>query len=73
MPGAEDEFAADVARTAIEDYWQFLVAQPQPQAIREYCPDLPEWQADLLRWEERQGPPTPTGDGSSNGSAGWCG
>ncbi|MEU8819658.1 hypothetical protein [Actinoplanes sp. NPDC048796] len=55
VPGAEGEFPADIARTAIEDYWRFLVAQPEPPAIREYRPDLPEWQADLLRWEEGQG------------------
>jgi hypothetical protein len=59
VPGAEGEFPADVARTAIEEYWRFLVVQPEPPAIREYRPDLPEWQADLLRWEERQGRPHP--------------
>jgi hypothetical protein len=55
VPGAEGEFPADVARAAIEDYWRFLVAQPERPAVREYRPDFPEWQADLLRWEEKWG------------------
>ena len=54
-PGAEGEFPADVARAALEDYWRFLVALPERRAVREYRPDLPKWQADLLRWEEKWG------------------
>ncbi len=30
-------------------------AQPERPAVREHRPDLPEWQADLLRWEEKWG------------------
>ena len=59
VPGAEGEFPADVARAAIEDYWRFLVAQPERSVVREYRPDLPEWQANLLRWEEKRGRPHP--------------
>jgi hypothetical protein len=59
VPGAEGEFPADVARAAIEDYWRFLVAQPERSVVREYRPDLPEWQANLLRWEEKWGRPHP--------------
>lgn len=55
VPGAEGEFPAAVARSAIEDYWRFLVAQPERSVVREYRPDLPEWQANLLRWEEKWG------------------
>ena len=59
VPGVEGEFPADVARVAIEDYWRFLVAQPERTVVREYRPDLPEWQANLLRWEEKWGRPHP--------------
>jgi hypothetical protein len=59
VPSAEGEVPADVARAAIEDSWRFLVAQPERPAIRAYRPDLPEWQADLLRWEEKRGRPHP--------------
>ena len=59
VPRAEGKFAADVARAAIEDYWRFLVAQPERSVVREYRPDLPEWQANLLRWEEKWGRPHP--------------
>ena len=55
VPGAEGEFPADVARAAIEDYWQFLVAQPERPVVREFRPDLPEWEASLVRWEEKWG------------------
>ncbi|WP_240669957.1 hypothetical protein [Actinoplanes solisilvae] len=59
VPGAEGEFPAGVAREAIEDYWSFLVGQPERDVVREYRPDLPEWQANLLRWEEKWGRPHP--------------
>lgn len=55
VPGAKGEFPADVARAAIEEYWLFLVALPERSVVREYRPDLPEWQANLVRWEEKWG------------------
>ena len=55
VPGAEGAFPADTARTAIEEYWHFLVGQPERVGVREYRPDLPEWQANLVRWEEKWG------------------
>ncbi len=55
VPGAGGEFPADVARVAIEDYWRFLAALPEVQSVRQYRPDLPKWQANLLRWEEKWG------------------
>jgi hypothetical protein len=42
-------------QAAIEDYQRFLVAQPERSVVREYRPDLPEWQADLLRRDEKWG------------------
>lgn len=49
------EYAVDEVREALESYWRFLVSLPERQLIREYRPDLPEWQASLLRWEEKWG------------------
>ncbi|MGH3390210.1 MAG: hypothetical protein ACRDOO_15185 [Actinomadura sp.] len=48
------EFSVADVRVAVEDYWRFLASLPDnPNLIREYRPDLPEWQAALLRWEEK--------------------
>ncbi|WP_433378553.1 hypothetical protein ACQPZX_11890 [Actinoplanes sp. CA-142083] len=55
VPGSQGEFPAETARAAIEDYWRFLAAQPERAGVREYRPDLPEWQASLARWEEKWG------------------
>jgi hypothetical protein len=39
-------------REALEDYWRFISALPEnPNYVREFRPDLPEWEADLLNWE----------------------
>lgn len=47
-------FTIAEVREAVEDYWRFLASIPEnPDLAREYRPDLPEWQADLLRWEEK--------------------
>jgi hypothetical protein len=40
-------------RDTLEDYWRFLRSLPESRLVREYRPDLPEWQAALLRWEEK--------------------
>ena len=46
-------FTLAEVREAVEAYWRFLVSIPDnPALIREYRPDLPEWQAYLLQWEE---------------------
>ncbi|MEV0713913.1 hypothetical protein [Asanoa sp. NPDC050611] len=47
-------------RDALENYWRFLVSRPEtPGIVRQYWPDLPLWQADLLQWEQRNGRPHP--------------
>ena len=47
------KYAAGEARAAVEDYWRFLISLPDnPELIREFRPDLPEWQAALLLWED---------------------
>jgi hypothetical protein len=55
VPGAEGEFPAGLARTTIEDYWRFLVEQPERAVVREFRPDLPEWRANLELWEKEWG------------------
>ncbi len=48
------------AREALENYWRYLVDQPQnPHLVREYRPELPQWHADLLLWEETWERPHP--------------
>ncbi|MFI0483252.1 hypothetical protein [Actinomadura sp. 9N215] len=48
------EYGVDEVRQAVEEFWRFLVAQPdKPHMVREYHPELPDWQASLLRWEEK--------------------
>jgi hypothetical protein len=51
-PGA---YPMDYVRDTIEDYWAFLRSRPPSRLVREYRPDLPEWEADLLQWEEKWG------------------
>lgn len=52
--GDRSEYPVADVRSALEDYWRFLSSQPEnPNLVREYRPDLPEWQADLARWEEK--------------------
>ncbi|MEU0152653.1 hypothetical protein [Micromonospora fulviviridis] len=54
------EYTVTEVREVLERYWGFLVSVPErTHLIREYRPDLPEWQAALLRWEERWGRPHP--------------
>jgi hypothetical protein len=55
LPDDNGRYTVDEAREAFEEYWHFLVSLPDRGLIREYRPDLPEWQADLLRWEEKWG------------------
>jgi hypothetical protein len=41
-------------RAALQSYWRFLASRPEnPHLVREYRPDLPTWEADLLSWEEK--------------------
>lgn len=54
------EYPVPEVREVLERYWRFLVSRPEnPDLIREYRPDLPRWQAELLQWEERWGRPHP--------------
>lgn len=47
-------------REALEQYWAFLRNSPDnPHVVREFHPDLPHWEAALLRWEEKWGRPHP--------------
>jgi hypothetical protein len=46
-------YPIDTVREVVEGYWRFLVSAPERDVVREYRPDLPEWEADLLRWEEK--------------------
>jgi hypothetical protein len=48
-------YTADEVREALEGYWEFLSCLPEKPTIREYRPDLPEWHAALLFWEEHEG------------------
>lgn len=54
------EYSIEETREALESYWVFLMNTPEDKAlIREYHPELPQWQADLLQWEETWGRPHP--------------
>jgi hypothetical protein len=55
VPGAEGEFPADPARPTIEDYWRFLVSQPERAVVRDFGPELPEFPANLEVWEKDRG------------------
>ncbi|MFI7279999.1 hypothetical protein ACIBOV_07000 [Micromonospora chersina] len=60
VEGDEARYSVPEIREALETYWHFLAALPERrQLVREYHPELPEWQADLLRWEEKWGRPHP--------------
>ncbi|MFC4912844.1 hypothetical protein [Actinomadura gamaensis] len=60
IPDQHGEYTLAETRDTVENYWRFLVAVPDnPNLIREYRPDLPEWQADLLMWEESWKRPHP--------------
>ncbi|MCM0675755.1 hypothetical protein NCC78_13800 [Micromonospora phytophila] len=49
-------YSVDEVREALEEYWSFLRGSPEnPDLVREFRPDLPQWQAALLRWEEKWG------------------
>ncbi|MEU1842321.1 hypothetical protein [Micromonospora sediminicola] len=53
-------YSLDETRESVEAYWRFLANRPENrELIREYRPDLPRWQAELLQWEERWGRPHP--------------
>ncbi|MQM28902.1 hypothetical protein [Glycomyces albidus] len=45
-------YPVDAVRAALEDYWAFLVALPEREGQRRFRPDLAEWEADLLQWEQ---------------------
>lgn len=49
------DYPVETVREVIEEYWRFLVSQPERDVVREYRPDLPEWQANLMQWEEQWG------------------
>lgn len=54
------EYPVPEVREVLERYWRFLVSMPErTHLIREYHPELPQWQADLLSWEETWGRPHP--------------
>ncbi|MGC3859363.1 hypothetical protein [Micromonospora chersina] len=54
------EYPVPEIREVLERYWRFLVSMPErTHLIREYHPDLPQWQADLLLWEETWKRPHP--------------
>jgi hypothetical protein len=55
LPGRIENLEPAPSLLRLEDYWRFLVAQPERPAVREHRPDLPEWQADLHWWEEKWG------------------
>jgi hypothetical protein len=60
VPGEGGRYTLDEVREAVEAYWRFLVSRPEnPDLVREYRPDLPTWQAELVQWEERWGRPHP--------------
>jgi hypothetical protein len=55
-------YTVDEVREALEGYWEFLSRLPERPTIREYRPDLPEWHAVVLWWEEDSGRRHPYGD-----------
>jgi hypothetical protein len=60
LDGEGGHYSVNEVREALEAYWRFLSSQPEDRnLVREYRPDLPEWQADLLRWEEKWERPHP--------------
>ncbi|WP_239542185.1 hypothetical protein [Micromonospora terminaliae] len=60
LEGQHGEYPVAEVREVLERYWRFLVSTPErTHLIREYHPDLPQWQADLLLWEETWQRPHP--------------
>ncbi|MDL4816854.1 hypothetical protein [Actinomadura opuntiae] len=60
VPHEKGEYSVADMKEVVEEYWKFLASIPDnPQLVRGYRPDLPEWQADLLRWEETWNRPHP--------------
>jgi hypothetical protein len=48
------------AQQALEDLWTFLTRRPERVNVRRgFRSDLPEWQADLLQWEDTWKRPHP--------------
>jgi len=40
-------------RETVERYWEFLAnLREDPDMVREYWPELPQWHAELLLWEK---------------------
>jgi hypothetical protein len=53
---SQGEYQVAEARQAVEEYWRFLVSKPDnPDVVREFYPDKPDWEANLLRWEDKWG------------------
>jgi len=53
-------YTVDEVRSALEDFWNFRIRQPERSNVRrEFRPDLPEWKADLLGWEDTWKRPHP--------------
>lgn len=48
----EAVYGLQQAREAIEDFWRFLTNLPERKVKRQFRTDLPEFQADLLQWED---------------------
>lgn len=46
-------YTLDELRDVVEDYWQFLATIPEaPGTYREYWPELPRPEAEVLLWEQ---------------------
>ncbi|WP_344491773.1 hypothetical protein [Glycomyces endophyticus] len=46
-------YSVDEVRIALEDFWEFMAETPErANARRAFRPDLAEWQAGLLQWEQ---------------------
>ncbi|POM26738.1 hypothetical protein BTM25_11440 [Actinomadura rubteroloni] len=60
VPNERGAYSLAELKEAIETYWKFLVSIPDnPDLIREFRPDLPEWQAAVLAWEDTWKRPHP--------------
>ncbi len=50
------QYSLEEVRPALEDYWRFVSAIPEPPgAYREYWPELPLPEAEVLLWEKTWG------------------
>lgn len=56
QPSRRGRYSLDEVRAAAEDYWSYLRGRGEGGAIRSFRPDLPEYLADLLMWEQEWGP-----------------